>query len=262
MKRDVKQFKKEVWNFYKKAGRRLPWRETKDPYHILVSEIMLQQTGVNRVLPKYEEFLQSFPTVRALANAPLTEVLGIWIGLGYNRRAKFLWQAAKVITETVGETFPRTMNELVKLPGVGTSTAGALLNFSFETAHPFIETNIRTVYIHHFWKNAKTKVSDKDILALVEETLDRKNPREWFYALYDYGTHLKKTLHRDPAQKSRHYKKQSTFKGSFREKRAFILKLLIKEKVGQKNLKKLFAEKFKSEDFSEVLTSLKKDSLV
>ncbi len=262
MKQSVEQFQNLVWRFYKNHKRPFAWRETSDPYKILVSEIMLQQTQTSRVVSKYNEFLEAFPTIEALASVKLSEVLSVWIGLGYNRRARFLHECAKQICETHNGKFPSTLQELVKLPGIGQSTAGAIMNFAFNTPTPFIETNIRTVFLHHFFQKAKQKVSDQELVKLLHKTLPQKNSREWFYALYDYGSNLKQNLPKDPARKSTSYKKQSAFKGSFREKRAFILKQLIKEKTETKKLQKLFSHKFKTTDFKEVLQSLKKDSLI
>lgn len=222
----IKVFQKLVWDFYHKKGRHdLPWRKTKDPYKILVSEVMLQQTQVARVREKYPEFLKKFPTVRTLAQAPLAEVLRVWQGMGYNRRAKYLYDAARVITHTHKGRVSRTEAELRALPGVGHYTANAILAFAHNEPRVFIETNIRRVYIHHFFKN-KRGVSDKKILKLVEETLDTKNPREWYYALMDYGAHLPKIVRKNPNTQSEHYTKQSTFKGSLRELRGKIIRAL------------------------------------
>ena len=145
-------FRKIVLCHYKKHGRHhLPWRKTKNPYRILVSEIMLQQTPVDRVLPKYQEFLKQFPSIKKLAAASLGDVLRAWQGLGYNRRAKYLHQCAAVIIYDNGGIWPRTVNELQALPGIGPYTAGAVMAFAYNQPIPIIETNIRTVYLHHFF---------------------------------------------------------------------------------------------------------------
>lgn len=236
MNKKERAFVKLVWAHYKKHGRDLPWRHTREPYRILVSEVMLQQTQVLRVVPKYEEFLKLFPSVRALARAPLSSVLKVWSGLGYNRRAKMLHECAKEIVAHHNGRFPKnpdattrfdlatTRSNLVKLPGVGPYTAGAVLAFAYNTPVPIIETNIRTVYLHHFFKGTED-VSDRDVLDVVERTLDHQNPRQWYYALMDYGAHLK--LSEGNANKrSKHYTKQSKFKGSDREIRGALLKVL------------------------------------
>lgn len=187
---------------------------------------MLQQTQVDRVIPKYEEFLKYFPTLESLSEARTKDVLKIWQGLGYNRRALYLKRAAEKIVHEYGGTFPQSEKVLASLPGIGKATAGDLLAFSWNKPAVVIETNIRTVFIHHFFKD-KQKVSDKDILPLIEKTLDTKNPREWYYALMDYGAYLKKILGNN-IKKSTHYKKQSKFKGSNRELRSKILKIILK----------------------------------
>jgi A/G-specific adenine glycosylase len=221
-------FKKRVWKYYKTHKRSLPWRETHNPYHILVSEVMLQQTQVERVRNFYNAFLKKFPTAKALAQAPLSAVLVLWKGLGYNRRAVNLKKAAETVMREFKGVFPADYTSLIALPGIGQSTAGAIMNFSYNIPTAFIETNIRSVYLHHFFKDKKD-VSDKDVMKLIEETQDTKNPREWYYALYDYGTFLKKTIGNQNSR-SRHYKKQSAFKGSNRELRSLMLSYLLAKK--------------------------------
>ncbi|MDB5204300.1 MAG: HhH-GPD family protein [Candidatus Taylorbacteria bacterium] len=268
MKEPIKNFQKTVWQYHKKNRRDFPWRETRNPYHILVSEIMLQQTGVVRVISKYKEFLDQFPTIEKLAKAELRDVLHLWQGLGYNRRAKFLFECAKEIYKKYEGEFPKDLNSLKSLPGIGQSTAGAVLNFAFNVPTPFIETNIRTVFIHHFFKDHKTKITEKEILELINTTLDTDKPREWFYALYDYGSFLKSTLDTDPAKQSSIYKKQSSFKGSFREKRSFVLKLLLNNKLRETEIekhlldKKLVERKDLKEESKQILASLLKDRLI
>lgn len=204
-------------------------------YSILVSEVMLQQTQVNRVVPKYKEFLKKFPNIRALAIAPISDVLIVWQGLGYNRRALFLKRTCEELYKRnqKNPVFPTLHSELLKLPGIGQSTAGALLAFAFNTPVPFIETNIRAVFIYFFFKDSSS-VSDIHIHELLSETLAEKknksNPRDWYYALYDYGSMLKAKLGKDKTalhKQSLHYTKQSAFKGSNREIRSAILKLII-----------------------------------
>lgn len=221
-----KKFKELVWSFYKKEARDLPWRKTKNPYRIWVSEIMLQQTQVVRVLPKYKAFLKQFPNIKTLAQAPLSKVLIAWQGLGYNRRAKLLHLGAKYIQMECQGVFPK--ENLEKVPGIGPYTAGAIQAFAFNTAVPIIETNIRTVYLRHFFKDTKN-VSDKDIFPYIEKTLDEENPREWYWALMDYGAHLKRSGVRIN-NKSKHYAKQSNFRGSDREVRGAIVRALIEKK--------------------------------
>lgn len=225
MTKKEKKFIESVWKYYKNHGRQsLLWRKTRDPYKILVSEIMLQQTQVDRVIPKYRAFLKKFPTLKQLASAPLGDVLREWQGLGYNRRAKMLHECAKTIVKDFRGQTPNTMEELVTLPGIGPYTAGAVMAFAWSRPIPLIETNVRSVYLHHFFED-ETDVTDKDILRLISNTLDTRNPREWYYALMDYGSYLKKTFG-NPNSKSKHYTKQSAFKGSDREIRGAILRAL------------------------------------
>lgn len=216
----ISSFQKKILSHYKKHGRHnLPWRKTKNPYKILVSEIMLQQTQVDRVIPKYKEFIKKFPTAQTLSKASLQEVLSLWSGLGYNRRAKYLREAAKEISS---KGFPKTIEGLKSLSGVGPYTACAVAVFSYSQVHVLIETNIRSVFIHEFFPKKK-KVADKDIFPLIEATLYKKDPRMWYWALMDYGAYLKKTLP-NPSRKSKHHSTQSAFKGSLREVRGYILK--------------------------------------
>lgn len=225
MNQKEKQFIKTVWDYYKRHGRRgLPWRNTKNPYRILVSEMMLQQTQVERVTPKYTNFLKQFPSLKELSEASLGDVLTLWQGLGYNRRAKMLHECAKQIMTEHRGVFPKTQNELMNLRGVGEYTSGAIMAFAFNKTVSIIETNIRSVYIHHFWNDA-TDVTDKEILPIVERTVDRENPREWYYALMDYGVYIKKEFG-NPNVRSKHYAKQSNFKNSDRMIRGAILTIL------------------------------------
>lgn len=219
------QFKSAVYAYYRSHSRSLPWRETYDPYRILVSEIMLQQTQVERVREKYAAFLEVFPDFAALGAAPLTEVLSLWQGLGYNRRAVSLHNCAKTVVERYGGTLPPCVEEMERLPGIGHYTARAVAAFSFGIPAAFIETNIRSVYIHHYFQD-REGVKDSEIMPLVEQTLDVSDPRQWYYALMDYGAMLKKT-HGNPNRKSAHHARQSPFQGSNRERRSMILKAVL-----------------------------------
>lgn len=226
----IKDFNKKIADHYKKSGRVFAWRKTRDPYRILASEIMLQQTQTSRVVVKYEEFLKKFKDIKALANASTSEVLKVWQGLGYNRRAIYLKKAAETIVKDNRGEFPKDTASLLALPGIGQSTAGALQAFCWNIPSIFIETNIRTVFIYFFFNgplSSARKVSDDDIRALIEKTIDKKNPREWYYALYDYGAMLKAGENKSLHARSTHYKKQSKFAGSNRELRSLILKTLI-----------------------------------
>lgn len=230
----VTTFRRIVYDHYKREGRHtLPWRQTYDPYSIMVSELMLQQTQVLRVIPKYEAFLKRFPTVESLARAELRAVLVLWQGLGYNRRAKHLYEAARAVVAHHYGVFPRTKEELMTLPGIGPYTASAILAFAYNTPTVLIETNVRTVYLHHFF-NDKKEVQDNELLPLIEKTMDTKNPREWYAALMDYGSHLKQTIG-NANKRSAQYVRQSKFKGSNREVRGAILRLLTQKCSGTLN---------------------------
>lgn len=233
-------FVRTAWNHYREHGRHgLPWRRPEpdgsfDPYKILVSEVMLQQTQVPRVIPKYDAFLRRFPTLRSLATAPLGDVLVSWQGLGYNRRAKYLWQAARAVTSDYHGMFPRSVDDLSKLPGIGRNTAGAILAYAFNEPVVFVETNIRTVFIHYFFKD-QAGVPDKAILDLVSRMLDNDNPREWYWALMDYGSYLKQSVG-NLARQSKAYTKQSRFAGSERQLRGRVLHLLAQESLNEADL--------------------------
>jgi A/G-specific adenine glycosylase len=235
MRMTASEFRKIIWDYYRKAGRHdLPWRNTRDPYRILVSEVMLQQTQVPRVLKKYEEFLTAFPTIDLLAKARTSDLLHVWQGLGYNRRALSLKRAAEMVVTEYAGNFPKTLDELLRLPGVGNATAGGILAYAFDIPTAFIETNIRSVYIHFFFAH-KESVSDKEILTCISDTVDKNKPREWYYALMDYGVYLKQTLP-NPSRRSKHHVKQSPFKGSNREIRSKILKLVLSGKHTKKEI--------------------------
>lgn len=219
------RFRALVLAHYNKHGRtHLPWRKTKDPYKILVSELMLQQTQVARVIPYYNAFLKRFPSVDALAAAPLKEVLALWSGLGYNRRAKYLHEAAKAVMANHSGVFPQSVDALTKLPGVGRYTARAVMAFAHNADVYFIETNIRTAVIQSVFPE-RTSVTDAQILAVLEKAHPKGHAREWYSALMDYGAHLKQSGVRSNT-KSASYTKQAAFKGSTREARGAILRAL------------------------------------
>jgi len=257
--RALEEFRSEVWDFWKREGRHdLPWRKTKGPYKVLVSEVMLQQTQVPRVIEKYTSFLKKFPTVEALARAPLSEVLREWSGLGYNRRGKFLRDAAIVIVEAYDGRVPKDVHALRAIPGIGNYTASAIRAFAFNLPGTLIETNIRTAYIHYFFADKK-QVSDAAILAIADKAAQEQDPREWHWALMDYGAFIKKT-HGNLSRKSAIYTKQSKFEGSLRQVRGAIMKALsVKGSLSHTALLRLPFEKVRLE---LALVSLVKDRLV
>lgn len=221
----IRTFKTAVRRYYRSHKRKMPWRNAREPYRILASEVMLQQTQVSRVLQKYPSFIKQFPNFSALAAASRRDVLAAWQGLGYNRRALLLKQCAEIVVRKYGGALPHDPAELAKLPGIGKATAGSIAAFAFNVPAPFIETNIRRAFIHFFFSDEK-KVHDEEILKLVAATLPRRNVREWYYAIMDYGAMLAKTIP-NPNKKSAHYARQSRFGGSDRELRGKLLRLLI-----------------------------------
>ena len=221
----ISGFHMQIRGYYKQHRRNFPWRETTDPYRILVSEVMLQQTQTSRVEGKYLQFLEAFPDVAALDAAELTSVLRIWKGLGYNRRALALKRIAQIVLRDFGGELPQSLEALLSMPGIGRATAGAILAFAFNEPVVFIETNIRRVFLHFFYPD-QDAVSDREILPIVEQTLDRDDPRHWYYALMDYGAMLAKDG-LNPNRRSTHYTRQARFIGSNRQIRGQILQLLL-----------------------------------
>lgn len=254
-----KVFREEIYSFYRKNKRDFPWRRTKDSYKILVSEIMLQQTQTGRVLEKYKEFLNRFPNIHSLSKSKVQDVLFLWQGLGYNRRAVRLLKCAKIIVSEYGGRVPRDEKNLLSLPGIGSGTAGAIRAFAFNKPSAFLETNIRRVFIHFFFSK-KQQVHDSEILRLVEETIDEKNPREWYYALMDYGSMLG-TKEENENKKSLHYTVQSKFKGSHRELRGKILKKGLE--LGSWSPKRISKElKIHEKKVSQILAEFKKEGFL
>lgn len=253
------KFQAMVKKYYQTNGRDLPWRHTVNPYHIVVSEIMLQQTQVSRVLIKYPEWLKKFPTWKSLASASTADVIKSWQGLGYNRRALALKKiAAKVVSEYKG-TLPHEPEVLETFPGIGPATARSICAFAFNLPVVFIETNIRRVYIHHFFAG-KTGITDYELRPIIEKTLDRKNPREWYWALMDYGSYLVKQVE-NPNRQSKHYSKQSKFEGSRRQVRGEILKLLkFQSYVTVQQVEKLFPDR--RAEIQEVFDQLTKEQFL
>lgn len=249
-------FREIVWQKGRELYRDMPWRETESPYAILVSEMMLQQTQVERVIPKFHQFMEAFPTISEVASAPLADVLVAWSGLGYNRRAKYLHEAARHIVAQ-GGTFPLSVAELTLLPGVGKNTASAVCAYAYNQPVAFVETNIRSVYFHHYFSHA-SQVSDAELLAVVARTVDHDNPRQWYWALMDYGAFLKKQG-AGQLSKSAHYKKQAPLKGSVREMRGAILRALAQTDMDAQTLRRTVAG---DERFEKALAGLLRDGLV
>jgi A/G-specific adenine glycosylase len=223
----ISEFQERILAFYRHHGRDLPWRRTTDPYAILVSEIMLQQTQVPRVEQKYPAFLETFPDFSALAAASLPDLLTAWQGMGYNRRALALQKTARIVVDEYEGELPDDPEILESFPGIGRATARSICAFAFNMPTVFIETNIRRVFIHCFFPREES-VPDAGILPLVERTLYVNDPRTWYNALMDLGTRLRDEGI-DPNRRSRHYVKQAPFEGSDRKIRGQILRELLAE---------------------------------
>lgn len=244
-------FKSKILDYSLSHKRDLPWRTPSlipdsfgylDLYRVLVSEVMLQQTQVVRVKVKYHEFMDKFPSLLDLAKANLVDVLKVWQGLGYNRRGKYLWEAAQILVTTKNLSHhldhsdhsksnsgtQYTVQDLDNLPGIGPATAASIYCFTYNRPVIFIETNIRKVYIHHFFAD-RLEIDDSELIPLIRDTLDHENPREWYYALMDYGSFLS-TVTDNPNTKSKHYVKQSKFAGSDRQIRGRMLRDFLSDK--------------------------------
>jgi len=262
----IAQFRTIILDFYAESGRSFPWRYTgaPNPWGVLVSEFMLQQTQAARVVSYWERWMKLWPAPANLAAAPLEQVLKEWSGLGYNRRAKNLRDCAAAIAEKHGGAVPNTPETLITLPGIGPYTAGAIACFAWNHPAIFIETNIRSVLIHFFFQG-KTGVKDSELSPILEKALDRCNPRIWYWALMDYGAELKKVTG-NPNQRSAAHVKQSRFEGSFRQIRGAVIRSLsvngpqdgarLRAEVGGK------LKEMNEEDYYRALEVLEKELMV
>lgn len=256
------EFVERVWERGRELYRDLPWRNTRDPYAVLVSEIMLQQTQVLRVMRYWERFTAAFPTIDALASATTGDVLEMWQGLGYNRRALSLKRAADICSQRWSGRLPTKVDDLMALPGVGPATAAGVMAFAYGQPAVYVETNVRAVFLHELFPG-RDKVSDRQLIPLVEATCPGvvvtgvvvtgaveadvvvtgaveteaaaaatgDDVRAWYYALLDYGAYLKKAGV-NPSRRSAHYARQSEFEGSRRQKRAWIVRRVLAEPEG------------------------------
>lgn len=236
MSEGIEAFRERVYLAGRELYRDLPWRRTRDPYAIWVSEAMLQQTQVSRVDGRWQSWLDRFPSVDALAAATSADVLAEWQGLGYNRRALALWRAAQEICERHTGVMPQDEAALKALPGIGPATAAGIRAFAFDLPGVYLETNVRAVFLHELFPGAED-VPDSALRPLVAEACPDDSltiagadapcsPRTWYYALLDYGAYLKRTLP-NPSRRSRENVRQSRFEGSHRQKRAVLVRLLL-----------------------------------
>ena len=263
---NIADFQQMILKWGRDNRRDMPWRDTRDPYKILVSEVMLQQTQVSRVLPKYEKFLREFPTPEALASSSQAKLLRTWQGLGYWNRALRLRDAARMVVNEFGGRFPQDPATLKTLPGVGPYTAGAVACFAFGSAEPFLDTNIRRVYLFFFFPG-EDDVPDSRIMEIARQAVWTEDPREWSYALFDYGaTELgDKRINR----RSRHYSRQSAFEGSFRSFRTQALRHVLAQEntsLSRAELEGFLANRLATGDHSytprEVMDALISDGLL
>lgn len=220
----IEFFQQHIWDFFAQNERVFSWRQTHTPYHIVVSEVMLQQTQTDRVKTKFEQFIAVFPDFASLAAASVADVTREWQGLGYNRRGLYLRALAQRVVQEFDGMLPADEKILATMPGIGPATAASICAFAFNMPTVFIETNIRTVFITLFFRDYEA-VTDKQIRPLVAQTVPHDTPRLWYYALMDYGVMLKKSIG-NASQRSAHYKKQSKFIGSDRQIRGGIIRTL------------------------------------
>ncbi len=262
MNKKYAAFQKKILAWYQEHGRKhLPWREDQSPYSVLVSEVMLQQTQVDRVIPFFEKWMDAFPTWQALSRSPQSSVLKHWKGLGYNSRALRLQKLAKIVEQEYGE-LPSGYTTLLRLPGIGPYTAGAVRAFAFNLYTPIIETNIRRVFIHYFFKD-RQDVSDAEIFEIMKDMGEMNNPREWYAALMDYGATLPKIVKYNSNTQSKHYTKQSCFEGSDRQIRGRILEILLNAKDHKMSEQKLFSELGEEQDrYKKIITRLEKENFL
>jgi len=219
--------------------------------------MMLQQTQTARVISKYNEFVSAFPDLPTLASAPLRDVLLVWQGLGYNRRALALQRTAQEVVVQLHGQVPSDPEVLQRFPGIGSYTAAAIAAIAFNKPTVFIETNIRTVFLHCFFERSE-KITDRDILPLVKATLETEKPREWYYALFDYGAMLKRQRKAIP-RVTQH--RQSPFRGSNREIRGRILRLLLThESITTREVVELLNQN--SERVRQILVQFQKEGLI
>jgi len=256
---DIEEFRRIVLGHWRDAGRVFPWREDLDPWGILLSEFMLQQTQTERVISYWTRWKTLWPTPVALAEASLEDVLREWSGLGYNRRARFIRNAAIAIRDRFGGQVPRLPEDLETLDGIGPYTARAISTFAYAEPNVFIETNIRAAAIHFFFPEAQS-VRDAELFPILERTLDRTDPRRWYWALMDYGAALKKVT-KNPSRRSAHYTRQSPFEGSLRQARGAVLRFVTQH--GASDQETLVSGTGIEEDrLYEALSSLKKEGFL
>ncbi len=249
----ITSFQTKILNFYKQQGRDLPWRNTSNPYYIHLSEIMLQQTQVSRVINYYQKFIKNFPDLKSLSKAPRYTLLSNWQGLGYNNRVIRLQESAKLILEKYDGKYPQDQKELQSLPGVGSYTSGAILSFAFNITSKVVDTNIRRILIHEL--NLDETTSIKELEEIAYQVTPSGKAKEWNNALMDYGA-LELTAKK---AKIKPTTKQSKFIGSTRWVRSQIVKQLLEQhEINIKDLETRFHEY----NIKEILEKMQKDQLI
>jgi A/G-specific adenine glycosylase len=256
----INRFQERVLNWYEENSRDLPWRQNPSPYAVLVSEVMLQQTQVSRVVPKFHQFMEAFPTIKDLAEADQKHLLQVWSGLGYNRRALWLQEAARQIVQ-LGE-FPDTADALRKLKGIGPYTSRSILIFAFNADVAAVDTNIRRVMIASGF--ADEEMTDCELQDIADALLVRGRSRDWHNALMDYGSMVQTSHTTGIAPRS----SQPKFCGSTRQVRGAVVRLLtgcesltladIESEIGcERDLLKSVLDKLASEGFIELTNAMK-----
>ena len=252
-KRQVTRLRQHILSWYKKHKRDLPWRKTKDPYKILISEVMLQQTQVDRVVAYYERWLKALPTFEKLFRVSTKKLLTLWSGLGYNNRVLRLRALAGVVIKDHKAKLPKTYEQLIRLPGIGDYTANAILAFAFNKSVPVMDTNIRRVLIHELKLSEKISLDELKIISL--QLIPKEKSCIWHNALMDYGA-LFKTARRTGIKP---LSQQGAFVGSNREVRGFITKELTqKDSLPMNVVKKNFPDK----DVVVIVNKMVEDGLV
>ncbi len=253
----VKRFQKMIFVWWKNNKRDLPWRHTSDPYKILVSEIMLQQTQVSRGLPKYLEFVKRFPTVSSLATASTGEILRLWKGMGYNRRALYIQKTAQKIVADFYGVFPQNEQQLKTLPGLGTYTARAVLVFAYKKDIAMVDTNIRQIITHFFFQDVPQ--SEKVIQEVADQLVPKGKSWEWHQALMDYGA-----IKLERNEKRTTKKKSKPFKETNRYLRGRLLDLVCERQWKELDLVECMTENFRKEKkpIEEIISGMIKDGLI
>lgn len=249
----ITSFQTKILNFYKQQGRDLPWRNTSNPYYIHLSEIMLQQTQVSRVINYYQKFIKNFPDLQSLSNASRHILLANWQGLGYNNRIIRLQESAKLLLENYDGEYPQDQKELQNLPGIGSYTSGAILSFAFNITSKVVDTNIRRILIHEL--NLDENISIRDLEEIAYQVTPKNRAKEWNNALMDYGA-LELTAKK---VNIRPITKQSKFIGSTRWVRSQIVKQLLEQhEISIKDLE----IRFHNYTINDILEKMQKDQLI